>query len=84
MPPEDPRIRNEPSKRGVFYNLLRPELVRVNKTPLCSDAFTAWNSDENAAARMQNNEEVAEVSRYLYEHSILKMLMICALLIMSK
>jgi hypothetical protein len=27
---------------AIFYKLLRPELVRMNKTPLCSDAFTGF------------------------------------------
>jgi hypothetical protein len=27
---------------AIFYRLLRPELVRMHKTPLCSDAFTGF------------------------------------------
>lgn len=35
MPPEDPTFRNSHNKRDVFFHLLRPEFVKVYKTPLC-------------------------------------------------
>lgn len=42
FPPEHPGIG---PPQSVFYNFLRPEFVLQNKEPLCSDAFTAWNTD---------------------------------------
>eukprot|EP00727_Mastigamoeba_balamuthi_P013397 m51a1_g8680 hypothetical protein (1589) ;mRNA; f:172987-179501 len=42
MPPEDPARSGDP--RAMFFNLLRPELVRRNPVPLCSDAYTNWQA----------------------------------------
>ena len=36
------------SKRGTFlYRRFRPELVKRNPVPLCSDAFSAWAKSES-------------------------------------
>lgn len=48
FPPEAP-LESEfgittQTSRSVYYQLLRPELVRSNHTPLSSDAFTRWGS----------------------------------------
>jgi hypothetical protein len=81
MPPEDPRVRGDPGKRSVFYNLLRPEFVKTYPNALCrwelmvtllinSDAFTSWNSDDNEANRVRNNVEVTQATEYLYHNVI--------------
>ena len=40
FPPEAPGANSAPG--DVFFKLLRPELCRLNKVPLCSDAFTGF------------------------------------------
>lgn len=61
FPPEHPQ-RGPPE--SVFYNFLRPELVQLYHTPLCSDALTAWvNDDQN---RDQLNDDVTEATKYLH------------------
>ena len=54
QPPEQPDRDNPHS---VWYELLRPELVRMNPKPLCSDAFTNWMRHD--ANRKQLNNDVA-------------------------
>jgi len=70
FPPEDPSYRNDPNKRSVFYNLLRPEFVKSYPKPLCSDAFTSWNSDDDPNERALNNAEVSEATFVLYNEII--------------
>lgn len=52
FPPEAPTGTKD---CAVFYNFLRPELVREFPKALCSDAFTAWMGNEPDAARMNDN-----------------------------
>eukprot|EP01087_Luapelamoeba_hula_P014241 TRINITY_DN4145_c0_g1_i4.p1 TRINITY_DN4145_c0_g1~~TRINITY_DN4145_c0_g1_i4.p1 ORF type:complete len:1436 (-),score=334.66 TRINITY_DN4145_c0_g1_i4:290-4597(-) len=55
---DDNGLPKEP--RAVFFRMLRPELVKTNKVPLSSDAFTGWgNYDEN---RKQSQQEVQEAT----------------------
>lgn len=53
MPPETP-LPDEDGHidgRGVFFRMLRPELVRSFRVPLSSDTFTGWGMyDENRVA----------------------------------
>eukprot|EP01118_Nematostelium_gracile_P014001 TRINITY_DN5372_c0_g1_i1.p1 TRINITY_DN5372_c0_g1~~TRINITY_DN5372_c0_g1_i1.p1 ORF type:complete len:670 (-),score=103.73 TRINITY_DN5372_c0_g1_i1:43-1761(-) len=68
LPPEDPRIGadgSEINSRQIFSQLLRQEFVKSYRVPLCSDAFSGWNSDP--LTRQQSNETVTEATRYLYE-----------------
>jgi len=50
--------------RGVFSKLLRPEFTRFYKKPLCADAFTRWDADDNDAER--NAVDVTEATKYLF------------------
>jgi hypothetical protein len=50
--------------------LLRPELVVQNDRPLCSDAFSGWNTDADAEIRRKLNADVGEATRTLYEQAI--------------
>ncbi|PRP84981.1 hypothetical protein PROFUN_07366 [Planoprotostelium fungivorum] len=59
LPPVDPATRLERKPRSVFYECLRPEMVLSSDVPLCSDAFTRWNSDEEEK-RKENNEELRQ------------------------
>jgi hypothetical protein len=70
LPPEDPRIRRDATKRSIFYHLLRSELVKANPVPLCSDAYSSWNSDDNEQIRDQNNQDVTEATHRLYNEII--------------
>eukprot|EP01133_Synstelium_polycarpum_P007370 gene7370-8589_t len=59
FPPEKPL----PDHTGShLYNLLRPELVRSNKVPLSSDAFTKFSGPD----RDTNNEEVERTQKRLF------------------
>ncbi|KAF2076800.1 hypothetical protein CYY_001877 [Polysphondylium violaceum] len=59
FPPEKPI----PGKIGShLYNLLRPELVRSNKLPLSSDAFTKFSGPDSE----QNNEDVERSQKRLF------------------
>eukprot|EP00727_Mastigamoeba_balamuthi_P002688 m51a1_g12416 hypothetical protein (960) ;mRNA; f:734993-739255 len=56
------------NKASVLYNLLRPELVRSNPTPLCSDAWTKFqNADPN---KDTHNREVGEATLRLLQEVI--------------
>eukprot|EP01119_Soliformovum_irregulare_P004749 TRINITY_DN1583_c0_g2_i2.p1 TRINITY_DN1583_c0_g2~~TRINITY_DN1583_c0_g2_i2.p1 ORF type:complete len:871 (-),score=219.97 TRINITY_DN1583_c0_g2_i2:150-2762(-) len=70
FPCEDPAYRNTENKRVVFCTPLRPEFVKFYPRPLCSDAFTSWNSDDNFDIRNRHNQEVSEATKYLYEVTI--------------
>jgi hypothetical protein len=67
---QDPRVRGDPNTRSVFCHLLRSEFVRGYNIPLCSDAFTSWNSDPNEETKNLNNGEVTEATEYLHNHVI--------------
>ncbi|PRP87129.1 hypothetical protein PROFUN_01391 [Planoprotostelium fungivorum] len=58
MPPEDPGQSHDLNPRSVFYSLLRSQLVVNHERPLCSDAYTMWNSDEDEKKREAINDEV--------------------------
>jgi len=59
FPPEKPI----PGKQGShLYNLLRPELVRSNKVPLSSDAFTKFSGPDSD----KNNEDVERSQKRLF------------------
>lgn len=60
-----PEVPSAPS-REIFYNLLRPELVRQYKTPLSSDAYSAFGNID----RKIHNEEVKEATLYLHRQII--------------
>ncbi len=72
LPPEEPSLNPTQSTRKVFFSLLRPELVRYNAVPLCSDAFSAWNSDPNVEQREAHNDavlkSVIEISKKFFTH----------------
>lgn len=70
LPPEDPRIRRDATKRSIFYHLLRSELVSSNPVPLCSDAYSSWNSDDDERIREQHNQEVTDATHRLYNQII--------------
>jgi hypothetical protein len=42
MPPECPLPGQMREKGSLFFQLLRPELVKSNPVPLSSDALTGW------------------------------------------
>jgi hypothetical protein len=55
--------------KGVhLYRLLRPELVKSNLVPLCSDAFSSFHLED----RIEHEEEVKEATRRLEEEVIPK------------
>eukprot|EP01132_Coremiostelium_polycephalum_P010968 gene10968-13435_t len=60
FPPEKPMTDKIGSH---LYNLLRPELVRSNKVPLSSDAFTKF---EGIAEKEKNNEDVERSQKRLF------------------
>jgi hypothetical protein len=35
--------------------------------PLCSDAFSNWNNDDDIKVRIQNNQEVVDATKRLYD-----------------
>ncbi len=61
---------------AVFYNLLRPEFLVSNPVPLCSDAFTGWQSmdpewhDHNHEVKLAterlHNVVIPEFVKYLH------------------
>jgi hypothetical protein len=44
-----------------LYRLLRPELVRHNNIPLCSDAYSNWNIED----KLLFNDHIAEATQKL-------------------
>lgn len=58
MPPEAISINGNKNRRSLFYHLLPPQLVRSNKAPLCSDAFTKWNSTNVEADKIESEQRV--------------------------
>ncbi|PRP89297.1 hypothetical protein PROFUN_02171 [Planoprotostelium fungivorum] len=73
MPPEAPIYSTSKNKRSIFYNLLPAHLVRSNPEPLCSDAFTKWNSTEDLEERKEIEDQVTRATKRLYEECIPKM-----------
>ncbi|PRP85028.1 hypothetical protein PROFUN_07316 [Planoprotostelium fungivorum] len=67
LPPEDPKLRLQHNNRSVFAELLRPEAVSASSVPLCSDAFTKWNTDPEKEKREKLNGDVAALSRRIRE-----------------
>eukprot|EP00029_Vermamoeba_vermiformis_P005506 TRINITY_DN1931_c0_g1_i1.p1 TRINITY_DN1931_c0_g1~~TRINITY_DN1931_c0_g1_i1.p1 ORF type:complete len:1922 (+),score=411.10 TRINITY_DN1931_c0_g1_i1:83-5848(+) len=69
LPPEgpdvDPKFRES---RQVYYKLLRQEFVRIWPTPLCSDAFTAWQ--KNDPDKQQHDLEIMKATKYLLTRAI--------------
>ena len=61
-PPEAPVANANPGK--IFYQLLRPELVRQQKIPLCSDAFTGFCRYDGKMT--QYCAQVSQVTNHLY------------------
>eukprot|EP01087_Luapelamoeba_hula_P011123 TRINITY_DN2996_c0_g1_i1.p1 TRINITY_DN2996_c0_g1~~TRINITY_DN2996_c0_g1_i1.p1 ORF type:complete len:1244 (-),score=201.79 TRINITY_DN2996_c0_g1_i1:41-3772(-) len=66
FPPEAP---SPDETRAVYYNMLRPELVKNNPVPLSSDALTGWCSKDTIDGR-RNNEEVKACSMRLHTEVI--------------
>lgn len=70
MPPEAP-LPNEDDQldgRGVFFRMLRPELVRSFRVPLSSDTFTGWGMyDDN---RTEYELDVREATNLVIEERI--------------
>lgn len=61
FPPEAP-FGKEQSKRGSYlYRLLRPEFVKNNSVPLCSDAFSSFQ----LAARERFENDIIEATKRL-------------------
>jgi len=70
MPPEAPSYNPSKNKRAIFYHLLPATLVKDSPEPLCSDAFTKWNSTENLEERQEIENRVERATRRLYEEFI--------------
>eukprot|EP01087_Luapelamoeba_hula_P004788 TRINITY_DN14754_c0_g1_i1.p1 TRINITY_DN14754_c0_g1~~TRINITY_DN14754_c0_g1_i1.p1 ORF type:complete len:155 (+),score=21.54 TRINITY_DN14754_c0_g1_i1:3-467(+) len=66
FPPEAPSP-DEP--RAVYYNMLRPELVKNNPVPLSSDALTGWGARDREHGPA-NSGEVRECSKRLHTQVI--------------
>jgi ribosomal protein S17 len=63
MPPETPLPDEEGNMdgRGVFFRMLRPELVRGFRVPLSSDTFTGWGMyDDNRVAYEMDVREATD------------------------
>jgi hypothetical protein len=69
MPPEAPNeeLLRAKQARSIFYRLLRPEFVRSNDEPLCSDAFSGWDGDPQ---RAEHNAAVRRCTDRLYEQVV--------------
>lgn len=65
FPPEPP---NKNIKGSHLFRLLRPELVRSNPVPLCSDAFSGFVLDVKEAE--EHNQEIIEASQRLFREII--------------
>eukprot|EP01087_Luapelamoeba_hula_P002431 TRINITY_DN1209_c0_g1_i3.p1 TRINITY_DN1209_c0_g1~~TRINITY_DN1209_c0_g1_i3.p1 ORF type:complete len:1191 (-),score=150.31 TRINITY_DN1209_c0_g1_i3:38-3436(-) len=63
FPPEAPISATE--KRAIYYNMLRPELVRNFRTALSSDAFSGWGMQD--PLRKTHDQEVLECTRELHK-----------------
>jgi Clustered mitochondria len=59
MPCEAPGFFPNAQRRAIFYNLLRPTLVKTNLKPLSSDAFSAWSSAD--PRRSEANSAISQV-----------------------
>ncbi|PRP81080.1 leucine-rich repeat-containing protein [Planoprotostelium fungivorum] len=70
MPPEAVTVNKNTNKRSIFWNLLNTGIVRSNKDPLCSDAFTKWNADDDESTRLKNNTQVETATVRLYEECV--------------
>jgi len=71
MPPEAPDFNTDGTPkipRGVFYRMLRPELVSDNAVPLSSDVFSGWGSYDTNREVSQN--EVREATNRMYNERI--------------
>ena len=65
FPPEPPRAEIQGSH---LFRLLRPELVRSNEVPLCSDAFSGFVLDPTDAK--EHNTEIQEAFSRLFREII--------------
>ncbi|ELR22968.1 C2 domain containing protein [Acanthamoeba castellanii str. Neff] len=65
FPPTTPT----PELKGSFlYRLMRPEFVKVNEYPLCSDAYSRWAHDpDNPNVLKQHNAEIVEATNHLVQ-----------------
>ncbi len=54
----------------MFSHLFRSEFVKSYKEPLCSDAFTSWNGDDDENIRETHNREVSAATEHLYKNVI--------------
>lgn len=66
FPPESPYLSVVKANRGIFYNLLRPELLLIFGKPLSSDSYTPWGSI------LQDEIEVESATKFLIETQIPK------------
>jgi len=69
MPPE---YSTAWGSRSVFFNLLRPSLVKKFPDPLCSDAFTAWMGKPSSTSQKLESS-VINATKALYAQQIPKM-----------
>ncbi|KYQ91337.1 hypothetical protein DLAC_08285 [Tieghemostelium lacteum] len=71
FPPEYPLIFNNKSGqkigREIFYNMLRPELVRSFNVPLSSDGFSGW---QTSLFENDLNRDITKATDYLHGHVI--------------
>eukprot|EP01087_Luapelamoeba_hula_P008409 TRINITY_DN2097_c0_g1_i9.p1 TRINITY_DN2097_c0_g1~~TRINITY_DN2097_c0_g1_i9.p1 ORF type:complete len:1105 (-),score=128.16 TRINITY_DN2097_c0_g1_i9:70-3384(-) len=66
FPPESPASTAD--GRAIFYHLLRPELVKSNPKPLCSDAYSGFSINDPKGE--DHTEEVKECCTRLYKEVI--------------
>lgn len=63
FPPEAPPLALHAHSRAIFFRLLRPELVRQMPSPLSSDSFTNFGSDQAS----EHNADVLNATQYLQQ-----------------
>eukprot|EP01129_Flabellula_baltica_P012033 TRINITY_DN5373_c0_g1_i1.p1 TRINITY_DN5373_c0_g1~~TRINITY_DN5373_c0_g1_i1.p1 ORF type:complete len:726 (-),score=148.54 TRINITY_DN5373_c0_g1_i1:468-2645(-) len=69
FPPECPDPNPERKfPRQEYFQMLRPEFVRLWPKPLCPDAFTKWQ--KNDPEREDNNIEIYKATQHLYNSTI--------------
>ncbi|GAM21633.1 hypothetical protein SAMD00019534_048080 [Acytostelium subglobosum LB1] len=67
FPPEYPKNSDDYIGREIFYALLRPELVKLSKTKLSSDALSGWQSGKDEE---ECNTEVHQATQILHDEAI--------------